>query len=95
MAGGALAAGGEDEKRAEHTGYPPPGQDDALAGLLPLAAELGLSLGDERPDPRKCVLALLPVCHACNVFPSNLSVTCNMCVPAQQRARTWMIDPDD
>lgn len=50
-----MAAAGEDTKggsgaNSTGSGYSPP-QDDSLS-LLPLAAELGLSV-EERPDPRK------------------------------------------
>lgn len=31
----------------------PPGADDSLASLLPSAAELGLSMAEERPNARK------------------------------------------
>lgn len=73
MAGSALAGSSEEDRKGDSTGYPPPGQDDSLAGLLPMAADLGLSLGDERPDPRKsapCTVVPLAYVHppgACQV----------------------------
>lgn len=58
-----FAAAEEDERNGAGSsgrGYSPP-QDDSLSSLLPLAAELGISL-DERPDPRRALSRLFPTC---------------------------------
>lgn len=48
---GAPAGGGGGSSSSQF----PPGADDSLASLLPSAAELGLSMAEERPNARKCV----------------------------------------
>lgn len=64
LAGGCTVAAGEDDKvgpghaKDSGSGYSPP-QDESLSSLLPLAAELGLSL-EERPDPRKVLSQIFP-----------------------------------
>lgn len=52
------SAGGSEEERSGNGGgnpFPPGRDDDSLASLLPSAAELGLSMAEERPNARKCV----------------------------------------
>jgi hypothetical protein len=60
---GATGAAHGDEDRSVHgaavggsgcsNNQFPPGADDSLASLLPSAAELGLSMAEERPNARK------------------------------------------
>jgi len=56
------STGAGDDDRSAHGGGGgggnpfPPGADDSLARLLPSAAELGLSMSEERPNARKYAL---------------------------------------